>query len=244
MTPEEFTAATASKIQQIGAMHYFDPAAKAAAEELGLDGLRFYFVGRAGVLGDSPAEVAQSSFGYFEPGLLAKMWNTGKERANFAATAQAQLGVAHQIGADRLGGVEGLADAAVAMRQMAEAVDPAGLPLFAGFRGMETPEDPTQAFMHQAIVHRELRGSVHLACCAALGLPSRAAHQLKRPNDQEAFGYKDTLELNEGDEGIYAQLEPMTEAAMVRHASAISVEQRSQVAAVVDAAHSALGLNN
>lgn len=242
MTPEDFNAATSAKIQQIAAMHYFGPDAKAAAEKVGLDGFRFYFVGRAGVLGDTPADVAQSSFGYFEPGLLAKMWNTGKERADAAETAKAQLNVAYQLGAARLGGIEGLADSATAMREMADSVDPAGLPLFAGFRSIDMPKDPTQAFMHQAIIHRELRGSVHLACCAALGLPSRAAHQLKRPDDQEMFGYRDTIDISEQDQARFEQLEPMTDVAMNRHAEAVTAEQRTQIATTVDAAHAALGL--
>lgn len=244
MTPEAFNAATAPKLQTIGALHYFHPHAKAAAEELGIDSFRFYFVGRAGVLGNVPAPVAQSSFGYFDEGLLAKMWNTGKERADFAATAQAQLAVSYKIGAEQLGGVDGLAEAAASMAEMAAAVDMAGLPLFAGFASMDMPKDPTAAFMHQAIVQRELRGGVHLACCTALGLPTRVAHQIKRPNDQQGFGYPDELELTDPMRDTYAQVEPMTDAAMAIHADAISADQRSQVATTVDAAATALGLDD
>ena len=240
MTPEEFTAATAKPLQKIAALHYFGEPAKAAAESLGLDGFRFYFVGRGGVLGDTPADVARSSFGYFEPGVMTKMWNTGKERADLTQTAKAQLGVAYALAAEKLGSVDGLANAAIAMSDMADAVDPAGLPLFAGFRSMETPEDPTSAFMHQAIVHRELRGSVHLACCAAMGLSSRAAHQLARPQDLEMFGYRDMVDVSDEEQALFEQLEPMTDAAMTRHASTISADQRSQIATTVAAAHAAL----
>ena len=235
MTPEDFIASISPKVQNIGALHYFHPAAKQAAESLGIDGFRFYFLGRAGVLGDVEAEVVQASFGYFEPGLLAKMWTTGKERANFADTAAAQLNVAYQIGAEQLGDVDGLAEAADAMGQMAAAVDPAGLPLFAGFMTKEVPEDPAAAFMHQSIIHRELRGSVHLAGSAALGLPSRVAHQLKRPNDQESFGYASAMEVTDAQRATHSQLEAMTNAAMLNHAEAISSEQRAQVADTVDA---------
>ncbi len=243
MTPEDFNAATAQQIQQIGALHYFGEPAQTTAESLGLDGFRFYFVGRAGVLGDAPADVARSSFGYFEPGVMTKMWNTGKERADITEVAQAQLDIAYRLGADKLGQVDGLGDAAIAMREMADAIDPAGLPLFAGFRTLEMPEDPTHAFMHQAIVHRELRGSVHLACCAAMGLRSSAAHRISRPQDLQMFGYREEIAVSDDERSLFEQLEPMTDAAMTRHAQSINAEQRSQVAATVHAAHAALGLS-
>lgn len=242
MTPEEFTTATAKPLGQIAALHYFGKPAMEAADALGIDGFRFYFVGRAGVLGDTPADVAHASFGYFNPAVMAKMWETGKERANVVETVHAQLNVAYALGEDKLSSIEGLTEAAMAMREMATVVDAAGLALFAGFRALEAPKKPAASFMHQAIVHRELRGSVHLACCAALGIRSRAAHQLARPDDQEMFGYKDTIEISNDERALFEQLEPMTNRAMARHAQAITAEQRAQVAAVVGEAHGALGL--
>ena len=62
----------------IGSAFYFHPDTVAKAKSLGLDGFRMYFLGRGGVLGDVEPAVVSSAFGYFEPGLLAHMWNIGQ----------------------------------------------------------------------------------------------------------------------------------------------------------------------
>ncbi len=243
MTPEEFNAATAPQLQKIGAIHYFHPYAKEAAEGLGIDGFRFYFCGRAGVLGEVSTDVMLSAFGYFEPGLVDKMWTTSKERCNVVDAAQAQMGVSYRLGAEALGDVDGLAEAAASMGELAAQVDRSALPLFAGFLALDVPDSPAEAFMHQAVLMRELRGSVHLAALAATGLGSRAAHQIKRPNDLEMFGYKESLKLTDSDHAAYELLEPMTDSAMNLHAEAITADQRAQIATAVAAAHTALGLD-
>ena len=232
MTPEEFNASTSGPLQKLGALHYFHPYAKEAAESLGIDGFRFYFCGRAGVLGEVSTDVMLSAFGYFEPGLVDKMWTTGKERCNVVEAAHAQLNVAYRIGADALGEVDGLGEAAEAMAQLTAQVDRSSLPLFAGFVALDPPAAPAEAFMHQAIVMRELRGSVHLAALAATGLSSRAAHQIKRPNDLEMFGYKEAIDISDADRAAYELVEPMTNGAMNLHAEAITSAQRAQVAQV------------
>lgn len=239
MTPEDFVTQSAGPIQRIAAVHYFDPRAKVAAESVGLDGFRFYFLGRAGVLGDAPAEVARAAFGYFEPRVMSKMWTTAKERSNLTEAVAAQLDVAYQIASETFGDIDGLADAAAAMRRMADSIDPAGLPLFAGFRALPDPTDPVHAFMHQAIIHRELRGSVHLACCAALGLPSRVAHQLRRPDLQQMFGYTDEVDITDEQHELFEQLEPMTNASMAHHAATLTSEDRQIVAATATAVSAA-----
>ena len=240
MNPEEFNAATSGPLQKIGALHYFHPYAKEAADSLGIDMFRFYFCGRAGVLGEVSTDVMLAAFGYFEPGLVDKMWTSGKERCNVVEAAHAQLDVAYKIGADTLGDVAGLAEAAASMAQLTAQVDRSSLPLFAGFVAMDAPAAPAEAFMHYAIVMRELRGSVHLAALAATGLGSRAAHQIKRPNDLEMFGYTEAIDLSDADHAAYALIEPMTNSAMNLHAEAITAEQRAQVANVSADAMTAL----
>ena len=66
-TPEELVATTASTVNGLGARFYFDPSTLAKGKELGLDGFRFYVLGRGGVLGDVESAVITSAFGYFNP---------------------------------------------------------------------------------------------------------------------------------------------------------------------------------
>ncbi len=247
MTPDEFNAATSNSLQRIGAIHYFHPYAKEAAEGLGIDGFRFYFCGRAGVLGEVSTDLMLAAFGYFEPGLVDKMWTSSKERCNVVEAGLAQMGVSYRIGSEALGPDSGvsqddLAAAAASMGELAQAVDRSALPLFAGFVALDVPNSPAEAFMHQAIVLRELRGSVHLAALAGTGVGSRVAHQIKRPNDLEMFGYKEAVEITDADRDAYALVEPMTDAAMNLHAEAIAPEQRQQIADTATAVAAALGL--
>ena len=72
--------AACPKIGDLGSAFYFDPATVAKGKELGLDGFRFYFLGRGGVLGDVEPRVVQAAFGYFEPRLIAKIWDSARER--------------------------------------------------------------------------------------------------------------------------------------------------------------------
>ncbi len=246
MTPDDFNSTTSDQLQKIGAIHYFHPYAKEEAEALGIDGFRFYFCGRAGVLGEVSTEVMLSAFGYFEPGLVDKMWTSSKERCDVVEAGRAQMRASYRLGVDAFTdsdvSPDALTEAASSMGELVAAVDRSALPLFAGFVALDVPEDPAEAFMHQAVVMRELRGSVHLAALAATGLGSRAAHQIKRPNDQEMFGYKDTIEISDADRAAYELIEPMTQSAMNLHAEAISAEQRTQIAETVAAATAALGL--
>ena len=71
--------AVAGKTADIGSSFYFQPETVASARELGLDGFRFYFLGRGGVLGDVDADVVHSAFGYFHPSVVARMWDSAMD---------------------------------------------------------------------------------------------------------------------------------------------------------------------
>ena len=80
MTPEELIAAASPKIRDVGSAFYFAPETLAKGKELGLDGLRFYMIGRGGVLGDVEPAVVGSAFGYFAPALIEKTWTSAREK--------------------------------------------------------------------------------------------------------------------------------------------------------------------
>lgn len=241
MTPEQFVAATSDAFQSIGARHYFGPRAKAAAESLGIDQFRFYFAGRGGFLGEVDSEVLLSSFGYFNPAVVHKMWTTSIERCNVREAATSQLGVAYELADDHLVGVDGLESAARALGSLTASVDVAALPLFASFRTVPIPAEPARAFMHQVILMRELRGSVHLAAVAATGCPSAVAHQIRRPQDLEMFGYKEAIEVSLHDEHAYAKADPLTDAAMALHVGRVlSSDDCEQISRVTEQTLSAL----
>ena len=193
-----------------GAAFYFHPDTVARGKEIGLDGFRFYFLGRGGVLGDVPAEVVVSAFGYFEPGLLAKMWDSARERVAPAEAAREHLACNAALGRSRLAGVAGLDAYADAAAQVVASVDLGALPLFAGVLAQDVPDDAPARALHHTVLLRELRGSVHLVAVAACGLPTHVAHAIKRPGDVAMFGWEQPPTIDDSHRAAHARAEELT----------------------------------
>ncbi|MFP5487193.1 MAG: SCO6745 family protein, partial [Acidimicrobiia bacterium] len=190
MDPREVIQATAGKIGDIGAAFYFAPETLQRGKDAGLDGFRFYFLGRGGVLGDVEAGVIRAAFGYFEPGLVEKIWSSAKEIMAPRDAARLYISCAHDLGRAKFANVEGLDAFVEAATTVIAAVEGTSLPLFEAVRCEPVPDDAPAAAMHQAMVLRELRGSVHLLANTACGLESRHAHGIKRPDAFKMFGYE------------------------------------------------------
>src|SRR5471032_96904 len=105
MTPAETIADACPKIRDLGWAFYFAPGTLAKGNELGLDGLRFYVIGRGGVLGDVESSVISSAFGYFEPTLVEKMWTSAREKVAPRVAGRAYMECGAAFGRDRLSGV-------------------------------------------------------------------------------------------------------------------------------------------
>lgn len=224
----DFMARTAA-IGSIGSAFYFRPETVATGKEHGLDGFRFYFLGRGGVLGDVEAPVVVSAFGYFQPDLVAKMWNTAKEKMAPREAARLYHRCAHDFGRSKLADAEGLDAFCAAMEKIDDAIDPTGLALYAGMSAEPRPEDLPARAMHLCTVVREGRGSAHLLAVRAAGLHPRAAHQLKRPDDLATFGWE-PMELDDGDADKAARAESLTDELM---APAFGVLDATEQEAVV-----------
>ena len=235
MTPLEFATASDQPFQTIGAAHYFHDLTRTAADAINLDLFRFYFCGRGGVLGPVESSVVQAAFGYFNPKLLDKMWTSGSERSDVTEVAAAQMQVSYDIGNLTLEGLDGLAEATEALARVTSTVDPGGLGLFASFQQLPTPEELPAAWMHQCVLMRELRGSVHLAAVTAHGLPGRVAHQIARPDDGEMFGWREPTEVTDDQRDAYALAKTLTDTGVAAHCEALSETERSHIVACAQA---------
>ena len=191
MDPREIIAAIAPKTGDIGSSFYFHPDTVAKAKSLGLDGFRIYFLGRGGVLGDVESAVVSSAFGYFEPGLLAHMWNTA-EGGHAAARRRPRVhGRQPRARTGEVGRRRRSRRATSTLpRRSSTPSTCGGYPLFAGVRAEPVPGRCPARAIHLAMVMREMRGSVHLAAIRAVGLTTLTAHAIKRPTDVELFGWK------------------------------------------------------
>ncbi len=244
MTPEECTARLASPIQDLGAFFYFDESTISwGKENVGLDGFRFYILGRGGVLGDAPAAVVRAAFGYFRDSLIERMWTTGLERTTAGSArevAQAYLECAYRFGAQRFGGITVDAFNSSASTVIG-AVDGAGLSLFEGYRSMPSPSEPVDLACHNSILLRELRGSVHLAAVAAAGIRSDVAHAIRRPDDLRLFGLDDEPPvITDHDRHLLQQADRLTDDTMAVLLGAIDDDGRRTLVETAEAMHAAL----
>jgi hypothetical protein len=189
MSPEELVQSVCPLIGSVGGAFYFTPETKARGRELGIDSFRFYFLGRAGVLGDVEAPVVVSALGYFEPKLVAKMWDSGRAIVPPRDAGRAYVEESHRFGRQRFTGLDGLESFCAAAEAIRDGVHPAALALYAGLASEPLADDPPARAMQLATVLRELRGSAHLVALVAGGIAPRTVHYARRPDFYQSFGW-------------------------------------------------------
>jgi len=210
MQPTEIMRAT-EPIGSIGAVFYFHPDTLATGKEAGLDGFRFYVLGRGGVLGDVEPGVVHAAFGYFQTGLIDKIWNSAKARMAPRDAARLYVECGHRLGRAKFSGIDGLDGFVEAATQVVSQVEGASLPLFAAVRSEPVPSDAPAAAIHQAMVLRELRGSTHLLALTSCGVATPVAHAIRRPDDVAIFGYDEAPEVTDADRANWHRAEVLTD---------------------------------
>ncbi len=241
MDAREVIRAVAAPTGDIGASFYFRPETVARAKHLGLDGFRFYFLGRGGVLGDVEASVVRSAFGYFHPDIVDRMWSSAAAVLPPRVAAREYLACAHEHGRRTFTDVPGLDAYVDAASTVIANVEGVSMPLFAGVRAEPVPGDAPAAAMHQAMVLREMRGSAHLLALTAVGLASHVAHAIRRPNDIELFGWKDDPPMpGDVDRATWERAESITDDVVLPGFAALTAEQADALVAGTAALHAAL----
>ena len=244
MNPTDLMARACPILGHLGSAFYFTPETVAAGKAVGLDGFRFYFLGRGGVLGDVESPVIASAFGYFKPALVDKMWTSARERYPAREASRLYFGCCQDHGRAHLGGVEGLSGFCEGAQALVTKAmeDPAGLALFAGWAAEPLPEDLPGRAMQLVSVLRELRGSAHLIAVKASGLPSPVAHAIKRPNDVTVFGWADgeVPEPTDGDRRALDLAEELTDRLLEPVFASLDGEEASAFLHGLDAIKAAL----
>jgi hypothetical protein len=242
MTPRETLTAIAGPTGDIGASFYFHPATAAAGKELGLGGFVFYVLGRGGALGDVPAAVMASAFGYFNPDTIRATWEKYRERVSPPVAAQAFWDECGARGEEFFVDVEpAVLEAYIdAADVVIDHADLAALPLFAGTAQLTCSESVAGRAMQKAAVLRELRGSVHLCAVIASGLSDAQAHAIKRPGDVAVFGWEAAPELPvDGNERMDAA-EELTNTMLERAFFALTSEQCDALVTATTRMHAAI----
>ena len=242
MTPEELIDNVCPKVRDLGWAFYFAPDTLARGSELGLDGLRFYVIGRGGVLGDVESTVIQSAFGYFEPALVEKMWSSAKEHVAPRVAARAYMECCAEFGRTRLAHVANIEAFAAAANAVNDAADPTGLALYSGIKSEPLAADAPARAMQLLTVLRELRGSAHLIAIRAAGLDAKTAHFMRRPTDIEMFGWTqgDAPDITDVEIEKLAQADAITDALVLPAYAVLDEAGRDAFVTGIDAIAAAL----
>lgn len=191
MTNDELVQEVCPIINDTGWAYYFAPETLAKGAELGLKEMEFYVIGRGGPLGDCDGTAVAAAFGYFNPAIITKAWDSAKAKAAPRVAGKAHLECCANFGRTKLANVPGLAEFVIAADAVNEAASPDGLALYAAVKSEPLATDTAGRAMQLVSVLREFRGSAHLLAVRAVGLDSKTAHFLKRPNDIKLFGWSD-----------------------------------------------------
>jgi hypothetical protein len=137
--------------------------------QLGLDFLTSYVGGRGASLGDPAGAVVAAAFAWFEPGLVATLWDAARAAVAPGLLAQARDEATVASLREILAG-EDPGEVANLLADAAEAADGMGRPLFSGRRADGRPRDAVHCLWWACSLVREHRGDSHVAAAAAAGL--------------------------------------------------------------------------
>lgn len=173
-------------IGQYGGGFMVSREAKALCEEYGLGPRELYFRGRCGVLGECHADVVASVAVFFPPRHVEESWNGGR-KLPVERAVELYAEACRAWGRRKLGGHEGCARIAELLERVVREASPVGAPLFAGWRAVPLPDDPSARATQLMHVVRELRGALHANAVIAAGLhPLQAT--LAAEHDTTPFG--------------------------------------------------------
>ena len=242
MTNEELVNTVCPILNDNGWKYYFTPNAIEVGKSMGLKGMEFYVAGRGGCMGDCEGSVVAAAFGYFNPVIINAAWSLATAKQPARVIGDAHYEVAAHLGREKLADLPGLNEFTAAMEKVFDAADPDGLALFAAFKSMPLAEDTPGRAMQLAASLREFRGSAHLIAIRSVGLTSKQAHYVKRPNDVKGFGWgeDDAPVVDDQVRALMVQAENLTDALCIPAYAVLNDAERKALVDGVKAFESAL----
>ena len=242
MTNEELVNTVCPILNDNGWKYYFTPNAIEVGKSMGLKGMEFYVAGRGGSLGDCDGSVVAAAFGYFNPVIINAAWNLATAKQPARVIGDAHYEVAAHLGREKLTDLPGLTEFTAAMEKVFNAADPDGFALFAAFKSMPLAQDTPGRAMQLAASLREFRGSAHLIAIRAVGLTSKQAHYVKRPNDVKGFGWgeDDAPLVDDTVRALMVEAEKLTDALCIPAYAVLNDAERKALVDGVKAFESAL----
>ena len=238
----KFVKTVCPLINDSGWAYYFTPETLGKGKELGLGGMVFYIAGRGGMLGDCEGESVAAAFGYFNPEVIVRAWDTAKATMPIREIGKAYFECAAQHGRSKLSGIDNLEAFVNAADKINDAADPDGLPLYASYKYAEYATDALGRAMQLVATLREFRGSAHLLAIRAKGLTSKQAHFIKRPNDVQMFGWSpdEPPHIDESVRATMLEIESLTDELVSPAYAVLTPAEQDSFTSTMVAIHAAL----
>ena len=235
MTAEEAVRGAAGPVGRLGGAWMFDAATQERGAGLGLKGWSWYHCGRGGVLGDTDAAVVVAAFGFFPPELQRKAWDRGRAVLPVTQIAGAYAEACADWGRRSFADVPTAGRLADLLFRAAEAVDVAGIPVFAGWRALAptvASDDPARLALALQVM-REHRGGLHLVAVVAEGVAPLQAVVSGRygPSNAEFFGWPQPWPDPEAGRDAMAAAEARTDELVRPAFAALSAQERAELVA-------------
>ena len=214
----------------------------ARGTELGLKGPQFYFIGRGGLLGNCDSTVVSAAFGYFNPEVIKRAWDSARSVVDPITAGLAHLECSAVTGREKLSSLKGLEPFVAAAEKVNDAANPEALALYAAFKNAPLVDDLPGRAMQLVSILREFRGSAHLVAVRAVGLTGKQAHFIKRPNDVAMFGWSpdDAPAIDENDRGRLGEAESLTDRIVAPAYAVLNETERDHLLAGAKAVKQAL----
>lgn len=240
-------SAVKDQIQQVGGGFMFSREAKAFAAEVGVPGfLPAYTRGRAGVLGEVPAEIVVAAFGFFPAGPVSAAWES-TSATSAAKGAEGYLRACQDFGRRKLAGFAPAERLAELLDTVVSAADAAGVPLFAGWRALPQAQDAPARILHLIQALRELRGGLHLMAVRASGLTPLQAVLIagsplaSGPDQARSYGWAEPFEeITPELKGRWMQAEALTDELSVPVFAVLNEAEGRELVALLTACHEAV----
>lgn len=241
MTPEEAAVASDRAIADIAGMFMLDLTTYERGAELGYPGASFYFVGRAGVLGDVSADVAAATFVFFNPATVRQAWADAAQAPPPSQAAVEFAACGHRWAEVHLPDDLAWDELAELCGTVISGANPAGAPLFAAWRGLPEPTSTKALALHRLNALRELRGGLHGAAVLAHGLDPAVAVAVKSPYMLPIFGWTPAPAVDSDAGARWQRAEDATNAMMAPHLGLLDDAPRDRLVTLATAAGAALG---
>jgi hypothetical protein len=184
-------------IQRYTRRWMLDPATDQYGVDLGFEkGSQFWVVGRAGVLGSCPAEVAAAAIAFEPLHVVQQAWSAVPEGTTHLDVALEYSGRAVAWAERALADVDPqVLDRVDRLGRRVAAAAPGSMGvLFAGWRTLDPPESLAGRAGLTIHVLRELRGAAHICAIAACGLtPVDAILSAPHPPPRTGPGYAERM---------------------------------------------------